>query len=227
MSGAGKKIEEAATALEKGFIKKAMLITDSVKTEAEHKLVVEIAKKCIKEKDNCNTYCKEGAVKLKAAITPTTENNDDLGDVLAAEENRAQEPESNESLVKTKAIDGDTPPPTSDMTPPKTPPPPEKPVDEKTADELFLDCPDCNVAAAAANFVKIAQKDVCDGDKAMAKLQPCLDNDMTTPEKWIKTMTEVTETATCDKQKYGEVLGGLTEYLHSKGDVFLNNLDKE
>ena len=79
-------------------------------------------RECIKEKDNCNQYCKEGAVKLKAAITPTTENNDDLEEVLAAEENRAQEPESNESLVKAKAIVGDTPPPPSDMTPPKTPP---------------------------------------------------------------------------------------------------------
>jgi hypothetical protein len=205
MSGATKKIEEAAKALDQGLIKKAVLLTDSVKTEKQHKLVVDIAKKCIADKENCKDFCKEGAMVLKDSITPTTDNNDDLAEVLAEEENRETAPLS--------------------QTPTETPPP-DKPVAEMTDEELFLNCPDCNVAAAAAEFVKIAQKDECDGSTAMEKLQPCVDDNMTTPEKWIKTMAEVAEGATCEKQKYGEVLGGLTEYLHSKGDVFLNTLDK-
>jgi hypothetical protein len=210
MSGATKKIEEAAKSLEAGLIKKAVLLTDSSKTEKAHKIVVDIAKQCVANKEDCKDFCKEGAVKLKDMITPTTDNNDDLEEILAEEEGRTQNaPSSQES------------PPSPDA-----PTSPDKPVAEMSDDEAFNNCEECNIAAAAATFVKIAQKDECDGNKALAKLQPCVDDNMTTPEKWLKTMAEVAENATCDKLKYGEVLGELTDYLQKRDSPILKNLDK-
>jgi hypothetical protein len=212
MSGATKKIEEAAKSLEAGLIKKAVLLTDSSKTEKAHKIVVDIAKKCVSDKENCKDLCKEGAVTLKDMITPTTDNNDDLAEILAEEENRAPNTPSSQDA------------PTA-QTPPETPPP-DKPVAEMSDEEMFSNCPDCHVAAAAVEFVKIAEKDECDGKQVTEKLQPLLDDQMTTPEKWIKTMAEITEKATCEKMKYGQVLGELTGYLQEKNSEILKNLDK-
>jgi hypothetical protein len=103
---------------------------------------------------------------------------------------------------------------------------PETPPANTPTDEAYIQCEECNIATAAANFVKIAQKDECDGDKTLAKLQPLLDDKLTPSEKWIKTMTDITEEATCDKLKYLEVLGGLTEYLEKRDSPILKNLDK-
>jgi hypothetical protein len=207
MSGATKKIEEASKALEAGLIKKAVLLTDSVKTEKQHKLVVDIAKKCIADKENCKDFCKEGAVMLKDSITPTTDTNDDLEEVLAAEAERGQEsPSSPTAQESPSSLVEDKP--------------------EMTAEEAYNSCEECNIAAAAVEFVKIAEKDECDGTKVTEKLQPLLDDKLTPPEKWLKTMAEITEEATCDKLKYGEVLGGLTDYLEKKDSQILKNIDK-
>jgi hypothetical protein len=215
MSGATKRIEEASAALEKGLIKKAMLLTDSTKTEEEHKLVVDIAKKCVSDKENCKELCKEGAVTLKDRITSTTDTNEGLEDLLKEEEERAQNtpspqdtPKSPSSLAAAEAIAG------------------EKPTTEMTPEEAYENCSECHIAAAAVEFVKIAEKDECDGAKVTEKLQPLLDDQNTTPEKWIKTMTEVAEKATCNKMKYGQVLGELTGYLQEKDSEILKNLDK-
>lgn len=214
MSGVTKRIEEAGKALEQGLIKKAMLLTDSAKTEDEHKLVVDIAKKCISDKENCNSYCKEGAVTLKDRITSTTDTNEGLEEMLKEEEERAQNtpssqdtPKSPSSLAATEVIAG------------------EKPA-EMSAEDAYLDCHECHVAAAAVEFVKIAEKDECDGAKVTETLQPLLDDQNTTPEKWIKTMTEITEGATCNKMKYGQVLGELTGYLQEKDSEILKNINR-
>lgn len=205
MSGASKKIEEAGKALNEGLVRKAMMLTDSTKTETAHKVVVDIAKKCVSDKENCKDYCKEGAAKLKDMITPTTDSNEGLEEILAEEEGRA--------------------PNTPSAPTAQTLPVEEKPA-EKTDEELFAECSECNIAAAAVEFVKIAEKDECDGAEALGKLQPCVDDNMTTPEKWLKTMAEVTEKATCNKLKYAGVLGGITEYLQKKDDPILKNIDK-
>lgn len=223
MSGATKKIEEASKALEAGLIKKAVLLTDSVKTEDVHKIVVDIAKKCISDKENCKNLCKEGAVKLKDMITPTTDNNDDLAEVLAEEEGRQNAPVEDIVAHVTPAKVTEI----VHITPVKVVGAGDKPVAEMSAEEAYRDCQECHVAAAAVEFVKIAEKDECDGKQVTEKLQPLLDDQMTTPEKWLKTMTEITETATCEKMKYGQVLGELTGYLQEKDSPILNNLDKQ
>jgi hypothetical protein len=211
MAGTTKKIEEASKALEQGLIKKAVLLTDSTKTQEAHKVVVGIAKQCVADKENCNNFCKEGAVQLKDMITPTTDNNDDLEEILKEEENRENAPPS--------------PIAPSSQDTPITPPPPDKPT-TMTDEELYESCGECHVAAAAVEFVKIAEKDECDGKVVSEKLQPLLDDQNTTPEKWIRTMAEVTEKATCNKLKYGQVLGELTEYLQNKDSEILKNIDK-
>ncbi len=204
MSGASKKIEEASKALDQGLIKKAVLLTTSAKTQAAHRVVVGIAKQCVADKEKCNDYCKEGAVQLKDMITPTTDNNDDLTEVLAAEE--AAEKERTNITPSAPALTG-------------------KPATEKTDEELYDECAECHVATAAVEFVKIAETDECDGKQVSDKLQPLLDDQTTTPEKWIKTMAEITENATCNKLKYGQVLGELTGYLQEKDSEILKNLD--
>jgi hypothetical protein len=105
------------------------------------------------------------------------------------------------------------------------PTPQETPANTPT-DEAYLQSEECNVATAAASFVKIAQKDECDGNEALGKLQPLLDDKSTPPEKWFKIMTEITEEATCDKLKYVEVLGELTQYLEKRDSPILKNIDK-
>lgn len=201
MAGATKRIEEASKALGEGMVKKAMLLTDSSRTAREHAVVVGIAKQCVANKEECAKYCREGAAQLKDRITATTDTNEGLEEMLQEEEQKGLPPEDK---VKVKLA----------------------PEPEKTDDELLADCEECNVAGAAASFVRIAEKDECDGETAMDALQPCLDNELTTPETWLKTMTKVAEQATCNKQKYGEVLGGLTDYLQKRDSPILKNLDK-
>jgi hypothetical protein len=205
------KEQQAIDALSAGQIKYAMQITNSTKHDKAHKIVVETAKKCVADKEKCQDYLKEGVAKLTDMITPTTADNDGLEELLKEEDARSA-PSSPDA-------------PLSQESPESPPEPPDKPT-AVSSEDAYLDCQECHVAAAAVEFVKIAEKDGCDGSKISAKLQPLLDDQNTTPEKWLKTMTEITEEATCDKVKYGEVLGELTDYLQEKKSEFLTNIDK-
>jgi Fe-S-cluster-containing hydrogenase component 2 len=207
--GIAQKVAAASQALSEGKIKKAMLLTDTVKTQPEHKIVVDIAKKCVEDKEKCLDFCEEGAIIMKDRITPV---NDEVGaegleEMLKEEEAREQvlplstEEPISESAALTKK--------------------------EMSAEEAYESCMECHVANAAVLFAKIAEKDECDGKKVTEKLQPLLDDQLTPPEKWIKTMAEITEEATCDKLKYGEVLGELTDYLGKKDSPILKNLDMD
>ncbi len=190
MSGVTRKIEDSVKALEEGKIKKALLLTDTVKTETEHAVVVDAAKKCVEDKEKCMAYCKEAAGVLKDRITPTGEDTSLEGvEEMLAEGNK-----------------------------------PEKPAAEKTDEELYEDCEECHVANAVVKFSEISEK--C-ADGVHEEIDHISEDPNTPPEKWLRTMVEITENATCSQDAYKAVLTDLTEYLEKRKSPILNKLDEE
>lgn len=193
-----KRIEKTVEALEKKQLKNALFLTDREETKRHHQWVEEAARSCLSNKETCDTAIKEAKAKIQETVSVALEDTSLEGVEEMLEEN-VQEPAQD----KTEQSVG------------------------QTDEELYRDCEECNIATAAVEFVKIAEKDECDGDTVLAKLQPLVNNKMTMPETWLKTMAEVTEKATCNKMKYGQVLGELTQYLEERDSPILKNLDKE
>lgn len=203
MAGVGKRVEEAVKALDQKQLKKALYLTDKTKLERHHGWVEDAARTCLAHKDDpkiCDQAIKAARDKLAATITLPIDSIDLEGieDYLTPQTGKREE----KPMAKTET---------------------QK---EMTDAELYEHCDVCHVADAAVKFVGIATEDECDAEMAMGKLQPCTDNEMTTPATWIKTMIEITEKATCNKEKYGSVLNELTKYLEKEHSEILNELDK-
>ena len=83
-------------------------------------------------------------------------------------------------------------------------------------------CDVCLVAGAVGKFGEIS--DGCDGD-VRQKLEELSQDNMTTPGKWIRTMTELADGATCNQEAYVAVLSGLTDELQKIDSPILKGLD--
>lgn len=202
MAGVGKRIEEAVKALDQKQLKKALYLTDKPKMERHHGWVEDATRTCLAHKDDpkiCDQAIRAARDKLASTITLPMDSVDLEGiESYLMHQTREENPVAGTEAKK-----------------------------EMTDEELYAHCDVCHVADAAVKFVAIAEEDECDLEMAMGKLQPCVDNEMTTPEAWIKTMVEVAEQATCHKDQYGSVLTELTEYLQKENSEILKNLDSQ
>jgi len=197
MSSTTKKLEDTVKALDAKKLKKALVLTDTQKTERQHGFVQEAAEVCLANKGDkgvCEKAIREARDKVQETISLPIDDTSLEG----LEEYLHHEGEGEGQA---------------------------KPPSQMTDEELYESCPECHVADAAVKFVEIAGQDECDGEAAMEKLQPCLDDPQTAPEKWVRAMIEVTEGATCNKPQYGQVLGELTDYLESRDSEILKKLD--
>ena len=195
--GVTRKIEETIAALEKGQLKNALYLTDRPEMARARGWVEEAARKALADKKNARKYMNEAKDKLQATVTLPLDDTSLEGVEEYLNVMPSTEPKEEVAV---------------------------KPKEEMTDEEMYENCDVCHLGDAAVKFGEIAEKDECDGAKIMEKLQPCFDNQETTPETWLKTMTEVTEQATCNKSKYGQALGELMEYLHRKDSEILKTI---
>lgn len=98
-------------------------------------------------------------------------------------------------------------------------PPPESPKEDPTPD-----CPECHVAEAVGKFHAIAEN--CGNTEVLAKIGEKVQNPDTPATEWLKTLVEITETATCGQEDYGSILVDLTDYLEERESPILKALDE-
>lgn len=86
------------------------------------------------------------------------------------------------------------------------------------------ECDACEVADAVIKFGNICRE--CPDDGACDKIEENLKDDNTSPEKWIKTMVEISEKAECEKSAYEVVLKNLVEKLEKTNSSLLKSIDE-
>ncbi len=206
-SGTTGRIANAAKALNQGRVKAALMMTDREKLDREHLIVVSTAKKCVADKENCPTICKEGAQQLLARIT--TEYDDT--DLEGLEDYMTEQKLPDETgTVKTPAA------PSGFLA-----------KAQKTDEELFEACEECHVAVAASRFADVCAEMPEEAGECEV-IGKSLANENTEPADWLKAMVQTAEKAQGKaKQEMAGAITELTEYLERRNSPLLKAIDKE
>lgn len=96
-----------------------------------------------------------------------------------------------------------------------------QPEAEKTDEELS-ECQECHIADAVVKFAEIGRQ--CSGGPS--EIESVAADEGTLPETWLKKMIEITENASCGKDKYQAVLTDLTDYLEERDSPILKGLEE-
>ncbi|MBA7674251.1 hypothetical protein ES703_82459 [subsurface metagenome] len=198
--GVTKKIEDALSALDKGQLKKALLLTDREGLEKHHQFVEQAARTCLANKDNkevCAMAIKEAKEKVQDTITlPIDDTSLEGVEEYLSPEKPAEEPQA-------------------------------QPTSEKTDEELFEECEECHVAVAASRFAEICAEHPENGGASCKLISEKLEDETTEPAEWIRAMVETTEQAQGEaKEKMAAAVTELTDYLERRDSPFLKKLDK-
>ena len=194
------KIESAIKSLEKGELKNALYLTDRPELQDLHQVVKDAARTCLSNKDNhqvCEAAMKEAKNKLQATLTS---------------------PMDDTSLEGVEEFMSDVPitVPTVETT---GSPAAGKPPEEMTDEELFEQCEDCHIAAAAAAAADICEEhpqEICD------IISQRLDKEDVEPEDWIKALREASAKSEGEaKAKLDMVMADLKGYLERRNSPFL------
>lgn len=199
------KLKKTITALEAKQLKRALSITDTPKLDRQHEMIVEAANICLADKGKCDGAIKVARDKVKA----TTDLPEDSTDIEGLEEYLIPREKYMEDVVKVEVADS-VKVEVADA------------VKVAVAEEPVKPCDVCLIAGAVGQFGQIS--DGCDGE-VRKQLEAVGQDNMTLPEKWIKTMANIAEGATCNKEGYVAVLSGLTEELEKMDSPILKNLD--
>ncbi len=98
---------------------------------------------------------------------------------------------------------------------------------EKTDEEIFQECEECNVAVAAAKFADICaeRREEAGGCELIGQ---SLEDKNTEPVDWLKAMVQTAEKAQGKaKEEMTGAITELTEYLERRNSPLLKALDKE
>ena len=198
--GVTKKIEDALSALDKGQLKKALLLTDREGLEKHHQFVEQAARTCLANKDNkeaCTMAIEEAKEKVQDTITlPIDDTSLEGVEEYLSPEKPAEEPQA-------------------------------QPTSEKTDEELFEECEECHVAVAASRFAEICAEHPENGGASCKLISEKLEDETTEPAEWIRAMVETTEQAQGEaKEKMAAAVTELTDYLERRDSPFLKKLDK-
>ena len=198
MASVTDKLKKTIEALDKKQLKRALSLTDSPKLDRQHEMVVEAANICLEDKGKCDKAIKVAHDKVKE----TTELPEDSTDLEGLEDYLIpREKYMEENAVKVEATAGPA---------------------VAVAEEPVKPCDVCMVAGAVGQFGEIS--DGCDGE-VRKQLEIVGQDNLTPPEKWMQTMADIAEKATCNKEAYVAVLSGLTEELEKMDSPILKNLD--
>lgn len=195
--GITRRLEDTIKALDQGKLKRALTLTDGIpKLEKHHEWVAQAAKACLADKKN-KKACEEAIMTARGKIKGTTELPED--DVSL---------EGIEDYLKEGAPHG------------------EKEAEiEKTDEELYAECEECQVADAVGKFHEVAEG--CEDAEVTGIIEKQAEDMETKPRTWVKHMVTITERESCGQEKYQEVLLGLTDYLEKRDSPILKELDQE
>jgi len=199
--GVTKRIEDTVSALEKGQLKKALLLTDREGLEKHHQVVEEAARTCLTNKDNqeaCAVAIKEAKDKVQNTITL------DIDDTSLGGLEEYLSPGS-----------------------PTEEPKETSPSAEKTDEELYEECEPCHVGDAAAKIGNICKELPEEAGCGCKLILEMADDENTTEIEWIKAMVETAEQAQGEvKEQMVTVVTELTDYLQRRNSPLLQELDK-
>ena len=192
--GVTKRIEETLEALDKGQLKNALFLTDRPEMARARGWVEEAARKALADKKNARKYMNEAKDKLKATITSPLDDTS-----LEGVEEYLSTP-----TIQAKAEEAPTP---------------VKQEEEMTDEELYENCEDCHVAAAAA-----AAADICEEhpQTICTVISERLDKEDVEPEDWIRALQEASARSEGEaKAKLDMVMADLKSYLERRNSPFL------
>jgi len=192
--GVTKRIEETIEALGKGQLKNALFLTDRPEMEKARGWVEEAAKKALADKENARKYMNEARDKLQATITDPMEDTS-LGGV--------------EEYLSTPTIQAKA----------EEAPTPAKPKEEMSDEELYENCEECHIAAAAA-----AAADICEEhpQEICNIISQRIDKEDIQPEDWIGALREAAAKSEGEaKAKLDPVMADLKGYLERRNSPFL------
>jgi len=197
--GVTKKIEDTVKALEKGQLKKALLLTERRGLERHHQIVETAARTCLQNKDD-KEVCKKAMSDAK----------DRLQETITL-------PEDDTSLEGVEEMLSGAPAET-----------PEKSSAEKTDEELYESCEECHIAEAAVIFSQVCAEHPEDAGESCRLIAEKVSDETTEPADWIKTMVETAENARGEaREKMVAAVTELTDYLEKRDSPFLKELDQE
>ena len=207
--GVSKRLEETVAALDKGQLKKALYLTEGhEKLSRHHEFIKEAARICLANKDDkktCQAAINEARNKVQETISlPVDDTSLDgleeyLIDTSPSETPAEIAPARKGFLAKA----------------------------EKSDEELFRNCEECNIAVAAAKFADVCAESREEAGVGCELIGRSLENPNTEPVDWLKAMIETAEKARGKaKQELTAAVSELTEYLEKRNSPLLKALDK-
>jgi len=197
--GVTKKIEDTVQALDKGQLKKALLLTERRGLERHHQIVEAAARTCLQNKDDkevCQKAMSDAKDRLQETITL---------------------PEDDTSLEGVEDLVSGAPAET-----------PEKSSAEKTDEELYEECEECHIAEAAVIFSQVCAENPEGAGESCRLISEKVADETTEPADWIKIMIETAENAQGEaKEKMTAAITNLTDYLEKRNSPLLKELDRE
>ena len=206
--GVTRRVDEITKALDQKQLKKALYLSEAKGLEKHHQWVEEAAHTCLADREN-KKVCEE-AIKMA---------RDKVQDTVSL-------PLDDTSL---EGLEGYLTEPNMPEASPTQSPAPRGFLAkaQKTDEESFKECEECNVAVAAARFADIcAEKpEEAGGCELIGR---SLENENTEPVDWLKAMVETAEKARGNaKEEMTAAITELTDYLERRNSLFLKALDKE
>jgi len=190
--GVTKRIDETIAALEKGQLKNALYLTDRPEMARARGWVEEAARKALADKKNARKYMNEAKDKLQATVTLPLDDTSLEGVEEYLNVMPSTEPKEEVAV---------------------------KPKEEMTDEEMYENCEDCHVAAAAA-----AAADICEEHPQTIcnVISERLDKEDIQPEDWIKALREAAAKSEGEaKVKLDAVMADLRGYLQRRNSPFL------
>lgn len=198
--GITKRIEDTISALDKGQLKKALLLTDREGLEKPRQFVEQAARTCLANKDNkeaCAMAIKEAKENIQDTITLPIDDT---------------------SLEGLEAY----------LSPERPKPQETQPTGEKTDEELYEECEPCHVGDAAARIAIICKELPDEAGCGCKLISEKVENENTGEAEWIRAMVETAEHAQGEaKEQMVATITELTDYLKRRNSPLLEQLDKE
>ena len=196
--GVTKKIEETVTALEKGQLKNALMLTERRGLERHHQIVEEAARTCLQNKGD-KEVCKKAMSEARDKVQETITVPEDDTSLEGVDEMLSETP--------AEAPQGDTA--------------------EMSDEELYRECQECHIAEAAIRFSEVCAEHPEDAGESCRLIAEKVADETTEPADWIKTMVETAEGARGEaKEKMVAAITELTDYLQERDSPFLKEMDK-
>jgi len=208
--GITRRLDEVVKSLDQKQLKKALYLTENLQLERQHQFIEEAARVCLANKDDkkaCEAAIKEARNKVHETVSlPIDDTSLEGLEEYMTEEKLPEETKPVETPATPSGFLAKA---------------------EKTDEEIFEECEECNIAVAAAKFADICaeKREEAGGCELIGR---SLADENTEPVDWLKAMVETAEKAQGKaKEEMAGAITELAEYLERRNSPFLKALGKE